>query len=92
MATVGRMMAVADLRGWRFSGALAWFAWLFVHLMQLVQRESRILVLIQWAWHYFTRNRSARLITGPLQAEYLAPEAHQPKHDSADAIAGRRSA
>jgi NADH:ubiquinone reductase (H+-translocating) len=92
MATVGRMMAVADLRGWRFSGALAWFAWLFVHLMQLVQRESRILVLIQWAWHYVTRNRSARLITGRLLDEDLKPEAHQPKHRCDDAIAGRRSA
>lgn len=64
MATVGRMRAVADLFGWRFSGPLAWFVWLFVHLMLLVQFESRLLVLMQWAWHYTTRNRSARLITG----------------------------
>jgi NADH dehydrogenase len=64
MATIGRLKAVADLRGWHFAGALAWFIWLFVHLMQLVQFESRLLVLIQWTWHYFTRNRSARLITG----------------------------
>jgi NADH dehydrogenase len=64
LATIGRLKAVADLRGWHFAGALAWFIWLFVHLMQIVQFESRLLVLIQWAWHYFTRNRSARLITG----------------------------
>lgn len=64
MATVGRMKAVADLYGFQFGGALAWFVWLFVHLMQIVQFDSRIMVLLQWAWHYTTRNRSARLITG----------------------------
>lgn len=64
MATVGRFQAVADIRGFRFTGFFAWLLWLFVHLMELVAFESRILVLIQWAWHYTTRNRSARLITG----------------------------
>jgi NADH dehydrogenase len=64
MATIGRRMAVADLRGWHFRGAIAWYMWLFVHLMQLVAFENRVLVFIQWAWHYITRNRSARLITG----------------------------
>jgi NADH:ubiquinone reductase (H+-translocating) len=81
MATVGRLMAVADLNGWRFSGALAWFAWLFIHLMQLVQRESRILVLIQWAYHYFTRNRSARLITGKIVDDERRPGNHPPKRE-----------
>ncbi|MGQ0635422.1 MAG: NAD(P)/FAD-dependent oxidoreductase [Planctomycetaceae bacterium] len=64
MATIGVMQAVVDLRGWRFAGPFAWLVWLFVHLMQLVQFHNRVLVLIQWAWHYFTRNRAARLITG----------------------------
>jgi NADH dehydrogenase len=64
MATVGRMKAVADIFGFRFGGPLAWFVWLFVHLMQIVQFENRLMVLLQWAWHYTTRNRSARLITG----------------------------
>lgn len=64
MAVIGRRHCVADLRGWHFTGAIAWYLWLFVHLMQLVAYESRILVFVQWAWHYFTRNRSARLITG----------------------------
>ncbi|MGE5192512.1 MAG: NAD(P)/FAD-dependent oxidoreductase [Deltaproteobacteria bacterium] len=64
MATIGSMKAVCDIFGWRYSGPLAWFTWLFVHLMQLVQFENRLLVLVQWAWHYVTRNRSARLITG----------------------------
>jgi NADH dehydrogenase len=64
MAIVGRAEAVADVRGRRFSGLLAWLAWLFIHLMNLVEFENRLLVVIQWAWNYFTRNRSARLITG----------------------------
>ena len=64
MAIVGRAEAVADIGGWRFSGLLAWLAWLFIHLINLVEFENRILVVVQWAWNYFTRNRSARLITG----------------------------
>jgi NADH dehydrogenase len=66
MATIGRNSAVADL-GWiRYSGYLAWLTWLFVHLLYLVQFQSRVLVLIQWAWSYITRNRSARLITNEM--------------------------
>jgi len=64
MATIGRAEAVADL-GWvRFSGFFAWLAWLFIHLINLVQFQNRVLVLIQWAWNYATWNRYARLITG----------------------------
>jgi NADH dehydrogenase len=64
MATIGSMKAVCDIFGWHYAGPLAWFTWLFVHLMLLVQFENRLLVLLQWGWHYVTRNRSARLITG----------------------------
>jgi NADH dehydrogenase len=64
MATIGRSAAVADLRFVRFSGLPAWLAWLFIHLLYLVEFENRLLVLVQWAWMYFTRNRGARLITG----------------------------
>jgi NADH dehydrogenase len=71
MATIGRAAAVADL-GWaRFWGLPAWLAWLFIHILYLIQFQNRLLVLIQWAWNYFTRNRSARLITG--DPEQLAP-------------------
>ncbi|MBX3440848.1 MAG: NAD(P)/FAD-dependent oxidoreductase [Planctomyces sp.] len=63
MATIGRAAAVARLGGWRFSGLPAWLIWLVVHLMFLVQFQNRLLVLVQWAWNYFTFNRSARLIT-----------------------------
>lgn len=64
MATIGRAAAVADL-GWiTFSGLIAWLAWLFIHILYLIEFQNRILVLLQWAWNYFTRNRAARLITG----------------------------
>jgi NADH dehydrogenase len=64
MATIGRAAAVADLGRIRLSGRVAWLAWLFVHLMLLVGFQNRFLVLMQWAWSYLSRNRSARLITG----------------------------
>jgi NADH dehydrogenase len=64
MATIGRNAAVADL-GWvRFSGLPAWLAWLFIHVLFLIEYENRLLVLLQWGWSYLTRNRAARLITG----------------------------
>ncbi|HZZ26376.1 MAG TPA: NAD(P)/FAD-dependent oxidoreductase [Pirellulales bacterium] len=64
LATIGRHAAVADLGWCKLSGWLAWWIWLVIHLMNIVQHQSRILVLIQWGWTYFTRNRAARLITG----------------------------
>ncbi len=65
LATIGRAAAVADLGVFKFSGYPAWLLWLFVHLMYLVEFQNRVLVLIQWAWHYFTKNRGARLISAP---------------------------
>jgi NADH dehydrogenase len=63
MAVIGRAAAIADL-GWaRFSGYPAWLLWLFVHVMYLVEFENRLIVFLQWAWSYITRNRGARLIT-----------------------------
>jgi NADH dehydrogenase len=64
MATIGRRAAVADLGRFRFSGYPAWLLCLFVHLLYIVEFSNRLLVLVQWAWSYLTRNRSARLITG----------------------------
>lgn len=69
LATIGRSKAVADL-GWiKLSGFPAWITWLLVHIMYLVQFQNRILVLIQWAFNYFTRGRAARLITDPPRAD-----------------------
>jgi NADH dehydrogenase len=64
MAIVGRATGIADLGRVRLAGFGAWLAWLFVHLINLVEFENRVLVLIQWGWYYLRRNRAARLITG----------------------------
>jgi len=63
LAVIGRAAAVADLGPLRLTGYLGWLFWLFLHLMLLVGFENRVLVFVQWAFSYFTRNRGARLIT-----------------------------
>ncbi len=68
MATIGRKLAVAEIGRLRLWGFPAWLAWLFVHLMYLAEFQNRVLVLVQWGWSYFTRNKSARLITGEVAA------------------------
>jgi NADH dehydrogenase len=62
MATIGRNQAVAWLGTLRLRGFLAWVAWLFVHLMQLIGFRNRLLVLINWAWDYFFYDRAVRII------------------------------
>jgi NADH dehydrogenase len=64
LATIGRASAVADFGWLRLRGWVAWVTWLFVHILKLTGFRNRLLVLIQWAWAYFTYQRSVRLITG----------------------------
>jgi NADH:ubiquinone reductase (H+-translocating) len=64
MATIGRAAAVADFGRFRLTGWIAWMAWLFVHILKLTGFRNRLLVLVQWAWAYFTYQRSIRLIAG----------------------------
>ena len=64
LATIGRAAAVAQFGKLHISGYLAWLSWLFIHIFFLIGFRNRILVMIQWAWSYFTYDRSARLITG----------------------------
>jgi NADH dehydrogenase len=66
MATIGRRAAVANFGRLQFSGLPAWLMWLGIHLAFLIEFEHRVLVLVQWAWNYFTRNRGARLIAPPI--------------------------
>ena len=54
---------MADIWKLHFGGFLAWLIWLFVHIFFLIGFRNRVLVLIQWAWSYFTYSRGARLIT-----------------------------
>jgi NADH:ubiquinone reductase (H+-translocating) len=64
LATLGRGAAIADLNGLRLAGFPAWLIWIFIHLLNIVEFQNRLLVFIQWGWFYFTYDRSARLITG----------------------------
>ena len=64
LATIGRAAAVAQFGKIHISGFLAWLSWLFVHIFFLIGFRNRIIVMIEWAWSYFTYDRSARLITG----------------------------
>jgi NADH dehydrogenase len=64
LATIGRMAGVVDLGRVRFSGVLAWWFWLTAHLFFLIGFRNRVLVLIEWAWSYFSYQRGARIILG----------------------------
>ena len=82
LAVIGRAAAVADIFGLRVSGLPAWLVWAFVHLMYLVQFQSRILVFIQWAIQDLTFNRGARLITGVAATDFnLNTEIEQKLND-----------
>ncbi len=63
LAVVGRGRAVADIWRLHFSGFIAWLTWIFVHIFFLIGFRNRVLVLIQWAWSYFTYGLGARIIT-----------------------------
>jgi NADH dehydrogenase len=64
MATIGRASAVADFGWLRLHGYPGWLAWLFVHILNLIGFRNRLVVLVQWAWSYFSYQRAIRLITG----------------------------
>jgi NADH:ubiquinone reductase (H+-translocating) len=68
LATIGRARAVADVKGLRLSGFIAWVTWLVVHLWYLIGFQNRLLVLIRWGFSFITHGRGARLI------------AHEPPH------------
>jgi NADH dehydrogenase len=87
MATIGRAAAVGYVGRWHFSGYVAWLAWLFIHLINLIQFESRLEVLLQWGYAYITRNRTARLITGPDPFPLVQPEAPAPPAELREAPA-----
>jgi NADH dehydrogenase len=63
LAVVGRGRAVADIGRFHFGGFIAWLTWIFVHIFFLIGFRNRVLVLIQWAWSYFTYGVGARIIT-----------------------------
>jgi NADH:ubiquinone reductase (H+-translocating) len=85
LATIGRNAAVAQFSRLHLSGFVAWLSWLFVHIFFLIGFRNRIIVLIQWAWSYFTYERGARLITGDQRLpswEELKREEEQPRRSA----------
>ena len=84
MAVIGRAAAVANIFGAHISGFFAWFVWLFIHLMYIVEFQSRVQVFIQWGFEYLTFSRGARLITGSAADDSLAqsPSTHSSRRDS----------
>ncbi len=86
MATIGRRAAVLDGFGIRMSGVLAWFGWLFVHLLYLVGFRNRLIVLTNWAYNYFTYDRGVRLITVDwTTARQLAPTVNVDEEETVEA-------
>jgi NADH dehydrogenase len=65
LATIGRSAAVAMFGRLHFSGWLAWVTWLSAHIYFLIGFRNRLVVLIDWAWAYWTFERSARIVIGP---------------------------
>jgi NADH:quinone reductase (non-electrogenic) len=78
LATIGRAAAVADIKGIKLSGFLAWMTWLVVHLFYLVGFQNRLIVFIRWSISFATRGRGARLITDPQDAEAPGRSAGSP--------------
>ncbi len=70
LAVIGRAAAVANVFGLHLSGLPAWLVWALIHLMYLVQFQSRVLVFIQWAIQDLTFNRGSRLITGTAPTDF----------------------
>ncbi|MDF2388218.1 NAD(P)/FAD-dependent oxidoreductase [Nostoc ellipsosporum NOK] len=64
LAMIGQNLAIVDLGFLKLTGFLAWVFWLIVHIYFLIEFDTKLLVVFQWAWNYITRNRRSRLITG----------------------------
>ena len=78
LATIGRKAAVVDLAvplfgALRFGGILAWLFWLFAHVYFLIGFRNRLIVMVEWAWAYFTYERGARVVAEPDSADPPAP-------------------
>jgi NADH dehydrogenase len=69
LATIGRYRAIANFGRLQLTGSLAWWFWLFLHIMYLAGFRNRVSVLVEWAYSYFTYERGARLITGRSSTE-----------------------
>ena len=62
MATIGKHRAVVDLPNLKFQGFLAWYFWMFLHLMLILSVRNKIAIFFNWMWSYFNKDSSLRLI------------------------------
>jgi NADH:ubiquinone reductase (H+-translocating) len=62
MATIGRNKAVVDLPNFKFKGYFAWLVWMFLHLMLILSVKNKLIIFINWAWPYLSKDTSLRLI------------------------------
>ncbi len=67
MATIGRNLAVIDLPFIKIQGIIAWFIWMFIHLMLILGVKNKLLIFINWAWNYITFDQSLRLLIKPVK-------------------------
>lgn len=77
LATIGRRIAVLEIGGLRMHGFTAWLVWLLVHIYYLIGFKNRLFVFFQWAWHYFSYSRGARLILNKEWRFYTAPKSEK---------------
>ena len=66
MATIGRHKAVVEVKNFRMTGALAWFAWLWLHLFYLLGGRNKVGTMADWTWNYLTFDRGNRHIMDSL--------------------------
>lgn len=64
MATIGKAKAVAEIKGLKLTGLIAWLTWSFVHIFFLIGFRNRLRVMIEWIWYYLTKRHGTRLIVG----------------------------
>lgn len=64
MATIGRNKAVVDMKAFKTQGFLAWYIWMFVHLISIIGFRNKVFTFFSWLWSYFSYDRSNRLIIG----------------------------
>lgn len=74
MATVGKRKAVVDLPKFSFQGRLAWFTWMFLHLMLILSVRNKLFIFINWAISYFTNDTTLRLILLPTKKQVAMVE------------------
>lgn len=78
MATIGKHKAVVEFPFVKFKGPLAWYVWMFLHLMLILSVRNKLVIFFNWGWSYFTKDTSLRLIT---QINYKKEEIIDPKKE-----------